>query len=727
VLVDLDGRGHWQGECEYRRTLRIESAIPGSRYVLQVGAAMHTGTVLVDGVMVTSHTGGYLPFEADLTERLRDGELHELSLKLDNRDNPDVPPGKPLAELDFCWYGGLYRDVELRVYPPVHITDAIAAEEVAGGGVFVRTLQANEDEALVAVKTHVRNASGRAQSLVVTVELADGGRVVATGQSTITGLGAGHAAHTEAELTLAHPRLWSPASPLLYQVRVAVRVVTGEKLDERTVRFGVRRIAFSRSGGFQVNGRRLRLRGTNRHQDYPYLGYALPRAAQFRDARRIKEAGFDYVRLSHYPQSPDFLDACDELGIVVMNCIPGWQFIGGENFREACYKNACDLVRRDRNHACVVLWELSLNETPMDDAFMSRLHAIGHEEYPGDQMFTSGWIDRYDVFTHSRQHGEMHRWANGDKALVIAEYGDWEFYAANHGFDQKTGAGVHAAWSNSRQLRAQGERGLRQQVWNHALALNDTLSSPAVLDGQWSVFDYARGYHPLRAATGVMDIFRLPKFSYYFYRSQRDPEENGVGWSGGPMVFIASHWTAASNLRVLVFSNCEEVVLSLNGVSLSLQVPSWAATTQYLPHPPFVFDLPRFEPGRLEAVGLIGGRACAWHHVGTPGGAAQIELSIDEALVEVASDGPDLLFAHACWHDEKNQLCVDESGEINFALEGDATLIGPVKVRAEAGVASTLLRLPSGAHSFQLTASSSAAPVRMAQLNWRKDQKTSQV
>ena len=390
-------------------------------------------------------------------------------------------------------------------------------------------------------------------------------------------------------------------------------------------------------------------------------------------------------------------------------------------------QHARDLVRRDRNHACVVLWELSLNETPMDDAFMSRLHTIGHEEYPGDQMFTCGWIDRYDVFTHSRQHGEMHRWTNGDKALVIAEYGDWEFYAANHGFDQKTGAGVHATWSNSRQLRAQGERGLRQQVWNHALALNDTLSSPAVLDGQWSVFDYARGYHPLRAATGVMDIFRLPKFSYYFYRSQRAPGENGVGWSGGPMVFIASHWTAASNLRVLVFSNCEEVGLSLNGVSLGLQMPSRAATTQYLPHPPFVFDLPRFEPGRLEAVGLIGGRASASHQVGTPGVAAQIELSIDKALAEVATDEPDLLFAHACWQDEKKQLCIDELGEVNFTVAGDAILIGPVKVRAEAGVASTLLRLPSGAHSFQLTASSSAVPVRMAQLNWRKDQKTKQV
>jgi beta-galactosidase len=724
VLVDLDGRNHWQGECEYRRTLRLEQLFRGARYVLHVGAAMHTATVLFDDVALAGHTGGYLPFEVDLTEKLRDGASHELTLRLDNRDNADVPPGKPLADLDFCWYGGLYREVELRVYPAVHITDAVSAGQVAGGGVFVRTIRASDEEAVVAVKTQVRNASDAAKSLLVAVELRDGSNVVAAGQSSVADLGAGASAHIEVELTLVRPRLWSPASPVLHQACVTVLATSGEKLDERSVRFGVRRISFSRRDGFQVNGRRVRLRGTNRHQDYPYLGYALPRAAQFRDARRIKEAGFDYVRLSHYPQSPDFLDACDELGLVVMNAISGWQFIGGARFREACFQNARDLIRRDRNHPCVVLWELSLNETPMDEAFMAKLQGIGHEEYPGDQMFTCGWIDRFDVYTHSRQHGEMHRWKNGDKALVIAEYGDWEFYAANHGFDQKTGAGVHAAWSNSRQFRAQGERGLRQQVVNHAIALNDTLSSAAVLDGQWAMFDYARGYSPVRAAGGVMDIFRLPKFSYHFYRSQRDPRENGTSWSGGPVVFIASHWTAASSLRVLVFSNCEEVELNLNGVSLGRQPPSKASSTQYLPHPPFVFDLPCFESGALDAVGLIGGQACACHRVVTAGAPVQIELSIDDAGLRAAANESDLLFVHAGWRDGQGNLCVEETGTVDFAVEGDAILVGPTTVRAEAGIASTLLRLPSGAQAFLVTASSRDTMGLVVHQNWSAGQKT---
>lgn len=704
VTVDIDGHGHWFGECEYCRTVQVAQPTPGARIALYVGAAMHTAEILVDGISVARHTGGYLPFEVDLTASLQDGHPHALTLKIDNRDDLDIPPGKPFADLDFCWYGGLYREAELRVYPPVHITDAVAAGEVAGGGLFIRTLRASDAEAVVSVKAHVRNASAFSQALTLDVELLLGDAVVASGRTTLGPVVAAGAAHAEVELALVRPRLWSPSAPALYRARVSICDSKGQKLDERMERFGVRRIAFSRSGGFVLNGRRVRLRGTNRHQEYPYLGYALPRAAQIRDARRIKEAGFDYVRLSHYPQSADFLDACDELGIVVMNAIPGWQFIGGEKFREACSQNARDLVRRDRNHPCVVLWELSLNETDMPESFMARLQAIGHEEMPGDQMFTCGWMDRYDVYIHSRQHGEMHRWRNGDKALVIAEYGDWEFYAANHGFDQTTGAGLHAAWSNSRQFRSSGERGQRQQVTNHMVALNDTLSSPAVLDGQWTVFDYVRGYHPLRAATGIMDVFRLPKYSYHFYRSQRDPGEGATNWKGGPTVFIASDWLASSNLRVLVFSNCEEVELRLNGAVVGRQSPAKAISTQYLPHPPFVFDLPCFEPGRLEAVGLIGGRASATHVVGTPGAAAKLQLRIDNEGVAAAAGESDLLFAHASWLDELGNLCVGETGEVAFAVEGGAELVGPAKIAAEAGIASVLLRLPIGVCSFKLTA-----------------------
>lgn len=719
-VADLDGRQHWFGECEYQRTVQLPADPPTGRTTLYVGAAMHTTVVLVDGQLVGQHSGGYLPFEIDLTQALRDGRPHTLILRVDNQESPDVPPGKPYADLDFCWYGGLYRGAELRCSPALHITDPVGAGETASGGVFIRTLAASSAAAKIRATTHILNVAGTEQRFDLEVAVLDGTRQVAKARRRSLTIAAGSATTIEVELDVAQPALWQLDSPTLHHVLVTLQSPEGAVIDTHTVRFGIRRISFSRPGGFTLNGQRLRPRGTNRHQEYPYVGYAVPPAAQHRDARRIKEAGFDFVRLSHYPQSPAFLDACDELGILVMNSIPGWQFIGGERFQAACYQNARDLIRRDRNHPSVVLWEVSLNETPMNETFMARLHSIGHEEYPGDQMFTCGWMDRFDVYIHSRQHGEIHRWKNGDKALVIAEYGDWEFFASNHGFDQKTGAGVYAAWSHGRHRRKDGERGLRQQASNHIIALNDTLSSPAAFDGQWSMFDYARGYDPDRAACGIMDIFRLPKFSYYFYRSQRSPSEGNSNWTGGGMIFIASLWTAASDLRVLVFSNCEKVELRLNGALLGRQKPNKAWMTQYLPHPPFVFDLPAFAPGTLEATGFIGCKPVVSHKVATPATPARMELEIDATGVFAAAGEPDVLIAHARVVDAQGFLCIGETVRVDFQVEGNVALVGPASIRAEAGIASAVICLKAGCGKFVLSAQcSDFGPSFAASSEWR--------
>lgn len=703
-VADLDGRNHWFGIHEYRRKLAVPALEPGGRCTLYVGAAMHRALVLIDGRDVVDHEGGYLPFEVDLTPFVSGTQECELVIRVDSREDPDIPPGKPFDELDFCWYGGLYRDAWLGVYPAVHITPATVANEVGGGGVFVRTMSASPSAARLNVRTHVRNGGPDLEGGSLDVQVVHETRTVASATAEFESLPADTARHIELEFEIREPRLWSPGDPSLHTVRVIVRDTDGRLLDEREERIGIRRIAFSRQGGFQINGCRLRLRGTNRHQEFPRVGYAAPRAAQFRDARRIKEAGFDYVRLSHYPQSPDFLDACDELGLVVTNCIPGWQFMGGERFRAACFDAARQLIRRDRNHPCVVLWELSLNETTMDDAFMSTLHSIGHDEYSGDQMFTAGWLDRYDVYLRSRQHGMLHTWENGDKALVVAEYGDWEFYAANKGFDQKTGAGLLPRWSNARKLRADGERGLRQQYENHMIALDDTLASPAALDGQWSMFDYARGYDPVRAACGVMDVFRLPKFSYYFYRSQRSPDAGGVDWTGGAMVFIASHWTPQSDLLVPVFSNCDEVELRLNGELVQrLKGPS-NSTTPHLPYPPFVFKLTRFVAGTLEATGRIAGEVRCVHRIATPEVVAKLMLVFDGDGDLAPANEPDLLLVHAELRDAAGTLCVNETAEVEVAVTGDTRLIGPNRVCAEAGVASAVVAVSRGARTFAIEA-----------------------
>ena len=371
----------WQGVCWYRRTLEIPADSAGKKVFLKFDGAMNVADVFLDGEPLGTHLGGYLPFVFDITDRVRPGADHLLAVRLDNTDNAITGP-KPLAILDFNMYGGLYRHVHLIVKDRLHITDPIHADRIAGGGVFVRYPEVAPEQAVILVRTHVRNDYDESRRFLIHHALIDErGHAVYQTQRPHIEIAAHDSMDVELELRMATPSLWSPRSPNLYTLRTEIRsggaFVDGfmdpaSMVDRVDTRIGIRRISITPERGFEINGEPMFLRGTNRHQEYPYIGYAVPDAAQWRDAKRIKEAGFDYVRLSHYPQSPAFMDACDELGLVVMNAIPGWQYFGDDpGFTLYQYRNVRELIRRDRNHACVALWEVSLNETAMPAEFVA--------------------------------------------------------------------------------------------------------------------------------------------------------------------------------------------------------------------------------------------------------------------------------------------------------------------------------------------------------------------
>ena len=273
----------WQGIAFYAKRFDAPAAWRGQTVLLRFEAAMNVAEVEVNGVRVARHLGGFLPFTVDLTPHLRLGAANEVRVRLDNRDNPITGP-KPLRELDFNTYGGLYRGVRLMVRPPVHLSDEMLAGRVAGGGLFVTYPEVSAARARIAVQADVRNAGAAPANASVRHRLYDGERLVAESVASLT-VPADAIARDVQSIAVEAPRLWSPRTPSLYRLETTIDA-DGAR-DVTTTRIGIRRIAITRAG-FSINGEAMFLRGVNRHQEYPYVGYALSPEVELRDAMRIK-------------------------------------------------------------------------------------------------------------------------------------------------------------------------------------------------------------------------------------------------------------------------------------------------------------------------------------------------------------------------------------------------------------------------------------------------------
>ena len=391
----------WQGICYYRRTLSVSAEEMSKHTWLEFEGAMHLADLWVNGKHVAQHVGGFTPFVSDITEFLKEGE-NELLVRLDNQDNALIPPGKPLADLDFNYFGGLYRDARIIRKGDVHITNAIMANEVAGGGIFVTYPQVSSDEATVSVKTQVANTLGESREVTVRQTLREwkkgkSGKAVAVSEQAVT-LNAKATKHIQQDIRVEQPRLWYPDSPALYVL--CTEVLSGkEVLDSEETRIGIRRIEMTKEKGCLINGKPFRLEGSNRHQEYPYVGYAVSDQAHYRDMWQVRNNGFNIVRLGHYPQDPAVLDACDELGLLAIEPIPGWQFFNRDpRFTAQTYQDVRDLIRRDRNHPSILFWETTLNESWPPTEWKDGAVRTAHEEYPGNQCYTSGDSYGYDGF-----------------------------------------------------------------------------------------------------------------------------------------------------------------------------------------------------------------------------------------------------------------------------------------------------------------------------------------
>ncbi|MCL2572291.1 MAG: DUF4982 domain-containing protein [Defluviitaleaceae bacterium] len=744
---------HFQGICWYRKHLALDSSYKGKKLYIEFEAAMQVAEVWVNGKHKLTHMGGYLPFIIDISDVDIDCE-NIIAVRLDNRDNSDIPPGKPLEKLDFSYFGGLYRNVWLHAVNNIHISNEIYANKIAGGGVFVRYEDVSEHSACVHVSTHVVNTGDKRETVTLETTLLDRAGVIVRENAGLTGViePGGEMAFSEV-LHVKNPKLWHPDSPHLYTLKseVSTHYSVSDTLDTS---IGIRSIAFSRQDGFSINGKKLWIRGANRHQQYPYLGNAASDNAQYREAKLLKDAGFNFVRLGHYPQSPAFIDACDRLGLMAVEPTPGWQFCNEGIFKDIVLQNIRDMIRRDRNHPSIIMWEVSLNETGdtsdtkfgewsgATDQFFRQCHEVAHEEYPGRQMFTCGdTLGRKDpeyvgldipfIGWNSATHF-YDRDFLPDKPSFTREYGDWEF-GGNH--------------STTRQVRENGEKALLVSAWNMQWTHNRTRGLGLVLgDSVWVGMDYNRGYSPTipQCKSGVWDIFRRPKFSYYFYQSQVDATA-----LKDAMVFIATYW-AKETPKLVVYSNCEELELYVNGnlinrkkcdngedsdykLNRKLSDPAYwmeqkgvedqkaipndfinemidedlyfdGGNCKHLAHAPFTFTNIPFERGKLTAIGYIDGKEVARDERITPEEALNICIDADTQDVALTADGSDFIFVHAKVIDKNGTIVPWDIHQITFKAEGDAHLIGENPVYTQGGIASIILQAALNPGTVKLSA-----------------------
>lgn len=687
----------WQGICYYRKQLNISRKEIDKQLWLEFEGAMHLADVWVNGQHLTQHSGGYTPFVADVTGMLHADRANEILVRLDNRNNPLIPPGKPLETLDFCYYGGLYRDVNLIVKQPVHITHPIMADEVAGGGVFVTYPRVSEQEAEVKVKTQVSNKTGIQKHLTIRHTLYEWskkkggcGKKVASVESPLV-LAAGTTLHHTQQFAVNNPKLWYPDSPALYVLRT--EVMDGREVtDCENTRIGIRRIEMTREKGFVINGKPLILEGSNRHQEYPYVGNAISDQAQYRDMYQIRNNGFNTVRLGHYPQDPSVLEACDELGLLVIEPIPGWQFFNkAQGFINHTYKDIRDLIRRDRNHPSIIMWETTLNESWPPKNWKNQAVQTAHEEFPGDQCYTSGdtyGYDGFDVCYNDWEEG-YNRPNTTRKPGFIREYYDYEF-------------GGH--YSTTRVTRGDGDHAMTQNAWNAQWSHNRYRAYyPWTIGGAvWSMYDYNRGCCDNICYSGLADVFRLPKFGLLYFRTQ---VKKGSFTPAEPMayeVFINSHWLEDSSDTLQVYGNVDEVQLLLNGRVVARQRPdNKPSTAKYVSRPdggnavnidfpPFTFFNVKWEQGELKAIGYKDGKAVAEHVVRTPGAVEAMDITYFESGVPASCY--DLLIVYVNLKDLHGTDCFGENNrEVRLEVLQGGEVRGPATIKAEAGVASFLV------------------------------------
>lgn len=738
VPSEASGCVNYQGEVWYRKHFTPEETWKGKQLFLHFEAIMGKAKVWINGTSVNEHYGGFLPVIANVTEYLNYEEDNVIAVWADNSNDPSYPPGKPQDMLDFTYSGGIYRDCWMIVHNNVFITDPNYENETAGGGLFVSFGHISQSQAEIRLDAHVRNSSNTYFSGKIEYQLFDKDNRRVCQASKAFSVSKGKARNTSLTIKVEKPELWEPDSPYLYQLHVLLKDKSGHIVDGYRRRIGIRSIEFKGKDGFWLNGKPYPspLIGANRHQDFAIIGNALSNSLHWRDAKKLRDAGLRVIRNAHYPQDPAFMDACDELGLFVIVNTPGWQFWNKEPiFAQRVYSDIRNMVRRDRNHPSVWMWEPILNETWYPEDFAKNVVDILHEEYPYPYCYvgcdvTAKGHEYFPIhFTHPLNGaGGAFNTSKMDPKIsyFTREWGDNVDDWNSHNSPSR----VNRAWGEIPMLvQAQGYAKTDYKYTCYDVLYRNTRQHMGGC--LWHSFDHQRGYHPDPFYGGIMDAFRQPKLSYYMFCAQRPVEKNNrLIAENGPMVYIANAMTPFSPKDVTVYSNCDEVRLTYckNGKQFIYRKEK---TDEGMPSPIITFkdvwdvmydkQLARknkHEESYLLAEGIVDGKVVATHKVMPARRPSKIILWADNEGTETIADGSDLITVIAAIADENGNIKRLNNYHIKFEIEGPGELVAsketftnprevqwgtaPILVRAKAQTGNIKIKasvVPNGIHT----------------------------
>ncbi len=704
----------------YRKRFRVPSRDVAPRLFLRFDGAAHQAVVFVNGKEAGEHKGGYTAFTVEITDLVdRDGE-NLVSVKLDSHEDPAIPPFGFV--IDYLTYGGLYREVWLETSPISRITDLF---------VYTPTLTT------ASVEWTAENVADVSE-INIKVETLEG-RVLQEKRVEATEKG-------KTEISVSDVEPWDINHPVLYRAVAELLDKDKKVIDSKTVTFGFRTASF-KADGFYLNGKKTFLRGLNRHQSYPYIGYAAPRSLQEEDARILKEElECTAVRTSHYPQSQYFLDECDRLGLLVFTELPGWQHVGDEKWKDEACNMLEEMILQYRNHPSIILWGVRINESTDDDEFYTRTNKIAHSLDPSRATSGVRYLEKshlledvyaYNDFSHNgvTPGAKKKKDVTPDmkKAFLISECNGHMY--PTKAFDD----GPHRQEHALRHVRVQNAA---YESGEHAGCFG------------WCMFDYQThkdfGSGDRICYHGVMDMFRNPKLASAVYSSQGERE---------PVLEISSSMAIGDSPAgqigdIYAFSNAEEVKLYKNDVFVTkLHKSEWMS----LPHPPFVVDdtigellqtQEHFPPSKASIlhdcllaagkytlsglplrytlkmawcmlrykmsfsdgvalygkyVGNWGGEATRWRFDAvekgkvvksvtlSPSAKLHLEVKVSRKTL-TEKDTYDMTAVRVRILDENGNIAPYALLPVHFTLEGDASLVGPETAVAEGGMTGTYIR-----------------------------------